>query len=204
MNRLRLIAYRLATLLVVVFAGCHVSLPRSSAPDHLTPAESLMADAHASVAKARGTNTTTTSLIEEGLTRLRGPEPTSASEPLTAARDSSVATDGALAVALGKTEALSTELTSVRKDIASLVAQVSGLQGQVSTLNGKLATETKGRQDAEARYHDAWLGGRAWRWITGLTIAFVGALIVGLVLNAKTDIFVAPLHVLAWLFKPSA
>lgn len=63
-----------------------------------------------------------------------------------------------------------------------------------------MADAVRERDEAKAKYDGAWLGGRTWRWIRGISFTLGLLTVVGLVLNSKTDFFVylaGPLH---WAF----
>ena len=122
--------------------------------------------------------------------------------PLQASNDEIFAAKREISTLQAQIGSLTQQLDAQGSQIAELVKAQETAVASIATLNQRLVTETAARKAAEQKYSDAWLGGRALRWIWGLSTAFIVAMIVGLVLNARTDIFVTPLKWIAALLHP--
>jgi hypothetical protein len=72
-------------------------------------------------------------------------------------------------------------------------ARILALNGDVAKKEQAIAAVTAEKQEAILKYHDAWLGGKAWRWIWGLVGAVGGLLITYIVLDVLLPAGLNPL-----------
>lgn len=87
------------------------------------------------------------------------------------------------------------ELAKVAKALDAYHAESERV---IAAWTDKYNGEKTRREAAEKKYHDAWLGGRTWAWIRGISLTLGIIAVAALLLNYYTDAFVIAAKPVVW------